>query len=188
MTDVPRGRIPPANNDTPPANNDERRTDDGFEEVAASPTVSAQGTSIAASIVVGDDAEAYEFVNSPTSHANSSMGSFQPESHLEQPEEENTVEIEYDSPKEQPNIRRKRKPTSGNRIPDSFHNTFIDMQSFDQATQINRDVNPNTDTHRSVSIGSRAYDNSLMISGDTTQEDIITLMSVHFERLRRGEN
>ncbi|ODN92716.1 hypothetical protein L198_05510 [Cryptococcus wingfieldii CBS 7118] len=116
------------------------------------------------------------------------LTSSQPESHSEQPEMENTAEIEYDSPKEQPSIGRKRRPTRGNRTTASSHNTFIDMQSFDQATQINRDVNPNTGTHGSVFIGSRAYDNSLMISGGITPEELISLMSAHFQMRRRGEN
>ncbi|TYJ51521.1 hypothetical protein B9479_007905 [Cryptococcus floricola] len=193
MTDIRRGHTPPANNDderrTSPRKHDAYVDDDGFEEVAASTTVSAQGTSTAASVVVGDDAEAYEFVDSPTSRANSSaMGSSQAESPLEQPENEDTVDIEYDSPKEQPNIGRKRRPTTGNRVTASSSNTFIDMQSFDDAIQINRDVDPDTGTHGSVFIGGRAYDNSVMICGGSTPEEVLSQLRPRFQRRRRGEN
>ncbi|TYJ51122.1 hypothetical protein B9479_008323, partial [Cryptococcus floricola] len=149
------------------ADNEERRgsskkdhahvdEDDGLEEEA----VSVQDISTAAPVVVGEVADGFEFVNAPAASLESDVDSLESDvdsAAAVSQQESVSRESEGRSPREQPDGSRNRAATSS-------HNTFIDMQSFGQAVQINRDVNPDTNARGSTYIGSRAYGNSLMIS------------------------
>ncbi|TYJ51926.1 hypothetical protein B9479_007487, partial [Cryptococcus floricola] len=149
------------------ADNEERRgssgkyqahvdEDDGLKEEA----VSVQGISTAASVVVGEDADGWGFIDVPAPPLESDVNSAAAVSQ----QESVSRESEGRSSREQPNGSRRMRARRENRAATSSRNTFIDMRSYDQAVQITSDVDPNTNAPGSIHIGSRAYDRSLMIS------------------------